>query len=72
MQTFNLSSLVLVSGQTFKGLVLIGLLDRSNQLVAVESSQHWLEGQSLSEDLVATAEKGLLGFTNFAIKWPPG
>ena len=40
--------------------------------MAVESSQHWLEGQSLSGDLVATAEKGLLGFTNFAIEWPPG
>lgn len=73
MVIFNILTIILASGQRFTGSLLIGLLDRYNQLVKSENIKTaWLIGDGLSGSLSATAANGLLKFTDFIVTGPPG
>lgn len=73
MKMMNISAIVMTSGQRYTGRLLLGLLDRYNQLVTTESnSTVWLFGEGLSGTLSATVLKGLIIFTGFVVTKSPG
>jgi len=69
---FNQSTIEVASGQTFTALLAVGMLDNRNQLVTTQDpSDAWLVGSGLSGRLLATAQNGVLRFSNFTVTGPP-
>lgn len=69
---FNVSSLVMASGQAVAKPIVLGLLDRENQLVASESDTLIrLEGPGLSGTLSTLTTNGLLRFADFTVAGSP-
>lgn len=70
---FNTSTLTVISGQIFTTNLVVGLLDKQNQVVISDSRAIvQLVGTSLSGSTYARAFNGLLLFTNFQITGLPG
>lgn len=70
---FNLSTIVVTSGQHFIAPIVVGMLDDRNQLMKTyANSQAWLVGVNLTRKFQTSAKNGLFSFCNFTVTSNPG
>lgn len=70
---FNLSTIVVASGQPFISFIVVGLFDNHNNLMKTDSTtQARLVGKELTGNLQTSSKGGLFRFSNFTVTSSPG